>query len=319
MIIGIDVGGTKTLIRAVDATGAERDLLVPTAQWLQGRSLEHPTSVDRLFETIAAIAPGAIDHDAIDHDGTVHDGTALVIGAHGCDTPDQVAAFHAALAARHAGLLHVTNDAALVGPAAGADRAVGVIAGTGSIVIGADAEGGHLQAGGHGWMIADPGSAPGIVREAVRAVIARADSGAAPELLGETLMRHYGADDLNELAWVFMVEASIHRWAEAAPAVFDAADRGSADAAATVDRAGRELAEQVAHVLRRGAVADAIVAAGGVVTNQPRLAAAIERGLGRLGIAQPFRVLEVAPVAGAIAIGRRLLDARGVPEASART
>jgi N-acetylglucosamine kinase-like BadF-type ATPase len=321
MIIGIDVGGTKTLIRAVDADGAERDLLVSTAHWLQGSSLEHATSIDRLFQTIATIAPGfdgAGGAAGSDVEGPREDGAALVIGAHGCDTPDQVAAFRDALAARHAGPLHVTNDAALVPPAAGVNRAVGVIAGTGSIVIGTDADGGQIQAGGHGWMIADPGSAPGIVREAMRAVIARADSGAAPELLGRTLMRHYGADDLNELAWVFMEQASIHRWAEAAPAVFDAADAGSTQAAATIERAGRELAEQVASVLRRGAVADAIVAAGGVVTNQPRLALALEHGLGDLGVAQPLRVLDVAPVAGAVAIGRHLLAAREVPEASAR-
>jgi N-acetylglucosamine kinase-like BadF-type ATPase len=304
MIIGIDVGGTKTLIRAVDATGAERDLLVPTVQWLQGRALEHPLSVEQLFSVIAQIAPDADD-------------AALVVGAHGCDTPDQVVAFRDALAARHAGPVQVTNDAALVGPAAGVDRAIGVIAGTGSIVIGADRDGNPITAGGHGWMIADPGSAPGIVREAVRAVIARADTGAAPELLGHTLMDHYGTDDPNELAWVFMAEAGIHRWAEAAPAVFAAADAGSAEAAATVERAGRDLAAQVAHVLGRGAVADAIVAAGGVVTNQPRLANAIERELGRLGIVQPFHVLGTAPVAGAVALGARLLESHGVPETSA--
>lgn len=304
MLIGIDVGGTKTLIRAVDATGAERDLLVPTRQWLEGRALEHPASVDQLLAVIERIAPGS-EH------------APLVVGAHGCDTPDQVIAFQDALAARRPGPVQVTNDAALVGPAAGVERAIGVIAGTGSIVIGTNGDGDPITAGGHGWMIADPGSAPGIVREAVRAVIARADTGAEPELLGRTLMRHYGADDLNELAWVFMAEAGIHRWAEAAPEVFAAADAGSAEAAATIDRAGRDLAAQVAHVLRRGAIADAIVAAGGVVTNQPRLANAIERELARLGIVQPFHVLSTAPVAGAVALAARLLESRGVPETSA--
>jgi glucosamine kinase len=310
MIIGIDVGGTKTLIRAVDDAGVARDLLVPTASWLRGHALHDPVSVDGLLAAVASIAPGAAR-------------AALVVGAHGCDTPEQVSTFHDALAARHRGPLQVTNDAALVGPAAGVTHAIGVIAGTGSIVIGADAHGAPVTAGGHGWMIADPGSAPAIVREAVRAVIARADSGAGVDVLGRTLLAHYGADDANELAWVFMSEAGIHRWAEAAPLVFDAADAGSSDAAEVVERSGRELAAQVEHVLRRGAVAETVVAAGGVVTNQTRLADAIARELDRLGIAQPFQVLATAPVAGAVALGARLLGSdaavRGdaIPEASA--
>jgi N-acetylglucosamine kinase-like BadF-type ATPase len=317
MILGIDVGGTKTHIRVADAT-ASRDLRLPTVQWLRGRSLEHPASVAALLEAAASIAP----------DGARLRRAPLVVGAHGCDTPEQIVAFRDALAADHDGPILVTNDAALVGPAAGVDRSIGIIAGTGSIVVGADADGTPVTAGGHGWMIADPASAPGIVREAVRTVILRADTGAAPDQLGEALMSHYGADDVNELAWVFMVEASIHRWAEAAPIVFEAADLGSADAVATIDRAAAELVTQVTQVLARGAVADAIVAAGGVVTHQPRLASALERELARQGVVHPFQVLDHAPVAGAIALGARLrreaeptagTEQAAVPEASALT
>jgi N-acetylglucosamine kinase-like BadF-type ATPase len=317
MIIGIDVGGTKTHIRVADAT-ASRELRLPTVQWLRGRSLEHPASVAALLDAVASIAP----------DAELLGAAPLVVGAHGCDTPEQITAFHEALADRHSGPIAVTNDAALVGPAAGVDRAIGVIAGTGSIVVGADAAGTPVTAGGHGWMIADPASAPGIVREAVRAVILRADTGAVPDQLGEALMLHYGADDVNELAWVFMVDASIHRWAEAAPIVFEAADSGSTDAVATIERAAAELVTQVTQVLTRGAVADAIVAAGGVVTNQPRLASALERELARQGVDHPFRVLDRAPVAGAVALGARLrprveraagTEHGAVPEASALT
>lgn len=303
MIIGVDVGGTKTHVRARDADGESRDVRLPTASWLQGRSLEHPASVDALLAVIESVAPGS-------------EWAPLAVGAHGCDTPDQIAAFREALAARRSGSILVTNDAALVGPAAGFARTIGVIAGTGSIVVGADLTGSPITAGGHGWMIADPGSAPGIVRAAVRAVLDHADTGAEPDVLSHRLMAHYATSSPNDLAWVFTTGAGIHRWAEAAPLVFAAADDGSALAAETVRGAGEELADQVAHVLRRGAVADAVIAAGGVVTNQPRLAMAIREGLLERKILIPFHVLDTPPVAGAVALGARLECNRGTTHPS---
>lgn len=305
MFIGIDVGGTKTHVR-VEAPGAQAlERRLPTRAWLQGRSLHDPGSADALLSVVADLGPSLA-------------GGSLVVGAHGCDTPEQVEAFRAALAARHVGPVHVTNDAALVGPAAGVDRAIGVIAGTGSIVIGADAESRPVSAGGHGWMLADPGSAPGIAREAVRAVARRADSGRVSDALGIALMNHFGAGDVSELVWVFTSQADMHRWAGAAPIVFAAAEAGSADARCTIEQAADDLAHQIAMVLRRGAVAEAIVAAGGVITNQPRLAEALERRIRKRDIVHPFRVLEADPVSGAVAMARRLsADARLGPPAMA--
>lgn len=293
MFIGIDVGGTKTHIRVEDARANMRERRVPTHDWLQGRSLKNPASVVALLALVSEIVEDA--HDV-----------PLVVGAHGCDTASQIEEFRVALASQHPGPILVTNDAALVGPAAGVERAIGVIAGTGSIVVGTGHDGTPITAGGHGWMIADPGSAPGIAREAVRTVIKRADAGTVPELLGHALMNHFGATDVNELAWIFMSTATMHRWAGAARVVFTAAEGGSADAVSTIERAAAQLAQQVTLVLDRGAVADTIVAAGGVVTNQPLLARALETELALAGITQTFRVLDTPPVEGAIALARGL-------------
>lgn len=293
MFIGIDVGGTKTHIRVEDDASSMRERRVPTHEWLQARGLDHPRSVAALLALVAEITD------------TAHD-VPLVVGAHGCDTALQIEAFKGALASQHPGPVLVMNDAALVGPAAGVEHAIGVIAGTGSIVVGTAHDGTPITAGGHGWMIADPGSAPGIAREAVQAVIRRADAGAEPELLGRSLMSHFEATDVNELAWIFMSTATMHRWASAARIVFAAAEGGSADAVSTIERAAAELARQVTLVIDRGAVADAIVAAGGVVSNQPLLARALETELALSGVAQPFRVLDTPPVGGAISLARRL-------------
>ncbi|RWZ68694.1 hypothetical protein ELQ92_00550 [Labedella populi] len=297
-MIGIDVGGTKTHVRAEDGDVAARDRTVPTRDWQQGRGLDHQDSIRSLLSIVRTLG---------DDDGTA----ALVVGAHGCDTPAQIEAFHAALSAQRPGPVLVTNDAALVGPAAGVTHAIGVIAGTGSIVVGATMDGSPIAVGGHGWMIADPGSAPALTREAVRAVIRRADEGGEPDALGRALLSHFAAPGVNELAWMFMSTATMHRWAEGARLVFDAAEQGSKDALETIEAAAAELAHHVTLLLDRGAVADAVVAAGGVVTNQPLLARALETELVLAGVTQPFRVLDHPPVAGAIALARDLRDGTG--------
>jgi N-acetylglucosamine kinase-like BadF-type ATPase len=301
MLIGIDVGGTKTHIRVVGlpVSGAV-DARVSTPSWLAGRRLDDARSVAAL---LALLDDAGADRSA-----------PLAIGAHGCDTEQQVEAFRAALAAQHPGPVLVVNDALLVGPAAGVDEFVGVIIGTGSIVVGRDVDGRTVSAGGHGWMIADPGSAPALTREAAKAVARRADEGLPPDELGRALMSAFGLADPNELPMALTLNADIHAWARTAPLVFDAAAAGSADAAETIAAAAAELAEQIAHVLARGAVAEAVIAAGGVIVNQAPLQDELRAALASRGIDLPMVVLDGDPVAGAVALARRL-DERA-PEAS---
>lgn len=293
MLIGIDVGGTKTHIRLGERRGAgDLDVRVPTSSWLSGRALHDSRSVAALLGLL--------------HEAEADRNAPLAIGAHGCDTEQQVEAFRAALAAQHGGPVLVVNDALLVGPAVGVDEFVGVIIGTGSIVVGRDAEGRTVSAGGHGWMIADPGSAPALTREAAKAVARRADRGLPPDELGLALMAAFEVADPNELPLALTLRADMHGWARTAPLVFDAAAAGSNDAAGTIAAAAAELAEQIAHVLARGAIAEAVIAAGGVIVNQPPLQDELRRALARRGVPLPMRVLDGDPVAGAVALARQL-------------
>lgn len=300
MYVGIDVGGTKTHVRVEGPESNAHQRRVLTREWLQNRTLEDPASVSALLNLVSDV-------------GGEVEGAPLVVGAHGCDTPSQIEAFKGALSAQHSGPVLVTNDASLIGPAVGADRAIGVIAGTGSVVVGTSANGTPVMAGGHGWMIADPGSAPGIAREAVRTVLLQADAGAAPGSLAWALMNHFEVSNVNELAWSFISTADMHRWAGAAPIVFAVAEEGSSEAVSTIERAASELARQVASVIARGAAAEVIVAAGGVISNQPLLAQALETELVLCGVDLPFRVLEGPPVAGAVALARRLAPSATEP------
>ena len=100
-----------------------------------------------------------------------------MVGAHGCDTAAQCDLFQGHLHPLLKGAVEVVNDAELLVPAAGYGVGVGVVAGTGSIAVARRPDRTMLVAGGWGWILGDEGSAPGLVREAARAVRAAIDAG----------------------------------------------------------------------------------------------------------------------------------------------
>ncbi|MGO1435661.1 MAG: BadF/BadG/BcrA/BcrD ATPase family protein [Canibacter sp.] len=291
-LIGIDIGGTHTRIRTCDADFLnQRNLFLRTADWITSTGLSDPVSAANLYAYITQIGGSPDD--------------SLAAGAHGCDSQFQIAGFVAALRTQHHGPLEAVNDAALLAYAADEKAAVGVIAGTGSVVVGATQNGDLLTAGGHGWMIADPGSAPGISRDAVLAVLDRADAGLAPDPLTRALLDHYSVDDLDDLPAIFTKNASIHFWAQAAPNVFKAAAEGSTLADQVISTAAHELARSVANVLARGAHATSVVTAGGVIVNQPRFQEHLRTALVAEGVDLPLIVLTEEPVVGALKLARK--------------
>ncbi len=306
MFVGIDIGGTKTALRVVDGETIVSDSVVPTDSWQHEGLLADPRSVDALLALFARHLADPAQ-------------AWLAVGAHGCDSPAQLAELQLALEGRFAGAVGVYNDAQLLGPAAGRPDAVALIAGTGAIAVGHDRTGAVITSGGHGWLLTDPGSAPALARDGVRAVLARADRHGDVELLGEKFLAALDVANVNELAYEFSRTASMQSWARLGPLVFEAADEGSEDAAAVIDAAGAELAELVLGVLRKGAHATAVIAAGGVVTNQPRLENSIRAHLAETAPELIVELLGVPPVVGAIELARALQHSATPPSAAAQT
>lgn len=295
VLVGVDVGGTTTHIRGcrIDGTvgtAVVHDEVVPTRDWRGAAATTKAAALARF----AARAVG---------DGTL---VALGVGAHGCDTEAQCVELADAVAPLVSAPCVVVNDARLVGPAAGRDTAIGVIAGTGSIAVGVRSTGECVYAGGWGWLLGDEGGATGLVREAVRAAL-RADEADRPDpVLANALADAAGVPSVRRLP-LLMMTTQAQDWAGYAPAVFAAAQSGSALATLVIERAGRALAELVETVLRRGAVADAVVAAGGTITHQPLLADAFRRSV-RPGV--EVVLLTQPPVVGAIALAAALHSGR---------
>jgi N-acetylglucosamine kinase-like BadF-type ATPase len=151
----------------------------------------------------------------------------------------------------------VDNDAriALTG-AIGFGAGVVVIAGTGSVAYGRNGDGTEARAGGWGPTIGDEGSAYGIARVAMAAIV-RAFDGRGPHTkLVDLLREEYkmAPDELPRFVYATTTHADdIARFTKV---VIGAARAGDAIATSILEDAGRELALAAAAVARRVGLTD---------------------------------------------------------------
>jgi N-acetylglucosamine kinase-like BadF-type ATPase len=264
LIVGIDIGGTKTHIRAMAPDGlgelpAPLDRILPSSQW---RTRGWTEDARALFDLLA----GFVDTKAV---------VAMAIGAHGCDDDSECAAFEAALRGLTDIPLLVVNDAELMPLALGMPGQIGVVAGTGSIAVCRPRGLGMMSAGGWGGVVGDEGSAAGLVREAVRAVARHLDAGGdEDEPLSLALMASISVPSVTRLGSALASLGGAAAIGAHAEAVFAAAEAGSALARRVIEEGGRELARLVMHLDARGADVRHVVAGGSVIVAQPSLWAA---------------------------------------------
>jgi N-acetylglucosamine kinase-like BadF-type ATPase len=292
VVAGMDVGGTKLAIRAETLAGDRvADATCGAADWA---AVPAAAAASWLVTRLRKYLP---DDSEI---------AALGVGAQGCDSLQIAANLERAL--RSLGLLAtVVNDGGLLVPAAGLEHGIGVVVGTGSIGVAADASGGSLFAGGWGWVIGDEGGASAIVREATKAALSAHDAGRPDDGLLAALEHAFGVPSAERLARAVNDEPTVANWAPHAPVVFAAADQGSALADEVITAAAGQLTALVGKLIARGAVGGAVVAGGSVIINQPRLARAFRARLAGEHPALELRILGDEPVAGAVALARRLL------------
>jgi glucosamine kinase len=264
LIVGIDIGGTKTHLRALGPGDYRRDRILPSQDW---RSRDWQGDARRLLDLSADLVGNAhID--------------ALGVGAHGCDDTSECAAFQAAFRAEASIPVTVVNDAELMPLAVGLPGQIGVVAGTGSIAVHRTAGDELVVAGGWGWIIGDEGSAAGLVREAVRTVAQHLDcGGSADDALVQAIFTSLDVPNAARLGSRLGELSKAAEVGRHADAVFRAADLGSPLAQRVIDEGGKALADLVGRLLRRGVTATHVVAGGGVIVSQPRLWQAFTDGL----------------------------------------
>lgn len=293
VVVGVDAGGTKTAVLVEDLRdGTRTEVVVPSTGWDAEPATAAATWLDRAVR--AALADG----DRV---------ISLAVGAQGLDAPEVATALEDALVALGHPRVRAVNDAELVVPAAGLRSGIALIAGTGAIGVGVDEAGRTLATGGWGWVIGDEAGAAGIVREATRAALLAHDDGARDDGLLGALLEAFAVTTAERLARAVNDEPTMASWGPRAPAVFAAAEGGSRLAAATIDGAAAHLVRLVAQLRRRGAVGLDVVAAGGVITGQPRLQEAVRAGLTASDPDLTFHLLGAPPVLGALTIARSAL------------
>ncbi len=290
VVVGMDMGGTKTalVMERLDG-GRVLEVQLPSGDWSASPVASAATWI---ATRVASAVP----------DG--HRVIALGAGAQGCDTNEHCRALGEALGIHGLDAV-VVNDAALLLPAAGIDRGIAVISGTGAIGVGLDRHGGYLFAGGWGWVLGDEAGAPGLVRDATRAALLAHDQGLADDGLLQALLDAFEVTDAPGLARAVNDEPTMDSWGARAPVVFAAADAGSRRADRVIRGAALHLVELIGQLRDRGAVGGDVVAGGSVIVHQPRLMDAF-RVL--LAAAQPGLVAHLLtdpPVLGALALARQ--------------
>ncbi len=215
----------------------------------------------------------------------------------------------------------ITHDAliALTG-ATGGGPGVVVIAGTGSIAFGRNAEGRTARAGGWGYIFGDEGGAFDLVRQALRASLKFEEGWGEPTALREALLKETGAASANELLHRFYTpEYPRSRVAALAKVVERVAAEGDEQAGLMLAVAAHSLATlaaSVRHMLFVEHMPVEVSYVGGVFRNarvRNRFHLLVELEAGNKLIAPRF-----GPAAGALLeayrIAGKTVELKGAPE-----
>jgi glucosamine kinase len=245
--LGIDGGGTKTRCVLGDetmvlATAMSGGSNIVRLGETQAREALH-TGVRQVCAT-ANISPAQI--------------RAICIGAAGADRPEMAAKIRRILVelisetAPETALpkIEVVGDMTIALEAAfGAGPGVIVIAGTGSIAYGRDADGRTARAGGWGFAISDEGSGHWIGRRAISAILSAHDQG-LETALSAMILQAWKLNTLDELVQQAN-STPPPDFPRLFPIVLRAADEGDSSARDLLTDAGAKLASLAAIVVRR--------------------------------------------------------------------
>jgi len=284
IIIGLDIGGTKTHgVRFEDG----RAVADESAGSSNVQNVSPEDAAFNLAELFARIGGGKV--------------TQVYAGAGGIDTHDDAAALAALIEPHVPGArITVVHDSRLLLAAGRASTGVAVIAGTGSAAWGRNAEGGEARAGGWGYLLGDEGSGYWLGREAVRHSLRRMNQGLPVDELTAALLESCGVDDPNRLISLFHSPDTGRRfWAQQARLVVKAAAAGHVASQQLLDQAGADLAGLAAQALGKLGIDGPVILGGGLGMNVAALQDAFRKHLAAAGITD-VQVLDQEPVFGVL-------------------
>lgn len=296
IFLGIDGGGSQTTC----AIGDETSLL--------GSGSGAGSNVVRVGEAQARKSIASAVHQACaGAKVTPKQIKRTCIGVAGGARPETTEMIRRIISELVSGEIEVVGDMVIAMEAAsGSGPGVVVIAGTGSIAYGRNAEGQTARAGGWGFAISDEGSGHWIGRAAATAAMRAFDEGQSNGLL-ESLMKAWGVSTREQMILVSNTSPPPD-FAGLFPAVLAAVDAGDPRAHDILARAGVELATLAKIVISR-LFADAdrapVAMSGGVFRNSALIRQVFYN---RLRLECPNAMVNVNvvdPVQGALELARR--------------
>ncbi len=267
-VVGLDGGGSKTALCCMDGGGSV--ICRDSFGQLNINGMDRPA----IFQTLADAAGRVADLQSI---GAACAG--MTIATAGISNPECGGIIETGL--RKAGYtgpfdLRGDHEAALRGAVGKAGLVL--IAGTGSICFGRDAQGQTARCGGWGYLLDDEGGGFALGRDILKAVLRAADGRANETALTAMVYRHLsakGPEDLIRAAYdPALGKANI---AGLAPLLQEAAEGGDAAAMAVADHAASELTALCAAVVDKLRLSESVLAlSGGVLGNIGALRQALE-------------------------------------------
>src|SRR5688572_1009979 len=301
-VLGIDAGGTKTVCLLADERG---EILGEARDSGANLQVMGELGVEKVLHRVMQETLG--DRD-INPD-------AICLGIAGVDRPaDAQAVTDIMRRIGHKTRTVVVNDA-LVALVAGAGDQPGmvIVAGTGSISYGRDADGRAARAGGWGYLLGDEGGGFWIGRAALSAVVRQFDQRGPATLLTDLVLAQMQLSTPSEVIHaIYDRGLQRHAIAGLAGVVQRAMDAGDAVAGEILDRAATELAAAAASVVTRlGMRGDVFptVLAGGMFKGMPSLVTSVTTRLAEVAPRSEVRRLEIEPAHGAVTLA--LAAARG--------
>jgi len=292
-VLGIDVGGTKTVCLLADDDARVLALGREEGANLQGVGELALEKVLHLVMESTLTGTGVIP-------------SAICLGIAGVDRAADEAVVRSIMGRiGYKARILVVNDA-LIALEAGVGDAPGIVivSGTGSIAYGRDADGQASRAGGWGYVLGDEGSGYWIGRLALRAVVRHADGRGRVTSLTPRLLHHFGAGKAAELInKVYHEELAPRSIASLAKYVQQSRDEGDLVAAGILNRAADELITAATAVMNRLELTDrefTFVLAGGMFHAVPWLCDQMQLLLPALARQSKVMRLEAEPALGAV-------------------
>ncbi len=291
MIVGIDIGGSKTRALAVSGGKVIGEALAGSAN-LQSVTEEQAKTV--FAEIFSQLNYGDISR--------VSAGSAGVDTEEGAQTLIRLLRPHAP----HADITAV-HDTQLILAAGGLTAGIAVISGTGSVAWGKRADGTAARVGGWGYLLGDEGSGYGVSRSAVRHALSLSDRGDPPDALSRRFASECGVTEPAQLLDHFYAHSERRYWAKMAGLVFDLAAAGDEAAKVITRQTAVDLAALIEGVCIRLGPGLPVVLGGGLLVNQPGLVADIIERTRTTGVSD-IAVLQREPVFGALALAGADVD-----------